>query len=79
MDEMVTRVVALTGLVVIVNAGEVRAPPATVTEIGTLAAELLLLSVTMAPPAGAAAFKVTVADVELPPTTDVCVNVMAAP
>jgi len=36
------------------------APAGTVTLAGTLAAELLLVSATMAPPAGAAALNVTV-------------------
>ena len=46
------------------------APAATVTLAGTVAAEVLLLeSVTTAPPAGAAALKVTVPVDELPPVT----------
>jgi hypothetical protein len=45
-------------------------PAVTVTLAGTLAAEaLLLVNVTVAPRAGAAAFNVTVADVELPAAT----------
>jgi len=45
-------------------------PAATVTLVGTLAAAaLLLVSVTGAPPAGAGAFNVTVADAELPAAT----------
>ena len=40
--------------------GAVVAPAATVTEAGTVTAELLLASVTASPPAGAAALSVTV-------------------
>ena len=45
------------------------APAATVTVPGTLAAVLLSESETTAPPAGAAAFNVTVPWVDVPPTT----------
>jgi hypothetical protein len=45
------------------------APAATVTPVGTVAAALLLDSVTAAPPAGAGAVKVTVPIVGLPPPT----------
>jgi hypothetical protein len=46
------------------------APAATVTLVGTVAAEVLLLaSVTAAPPVGAAAFNVTVPVDPVPPVT----------
>jgi len=67
-----------TAVVVMVNAGDTVAPPATVTEAGTVAAGLLLVSVTTAPPAGAGPFSVTVFNVvEVPPTTDAGDNVTA--
>src|SRR2546425_12726298 len=69
--EMVAEVDAVTDTVVTVNVALVR-PAGTVTlpTGGTLAAAGLLLErVTTAPPAGAAALKVTVATEELPPTT----------
>ena len=57
-------------MVVIVNAGDTVAPAATVTVPGTVAAALLLISVTTAPPAGAGPLKVTVFKVrELPLVT----------
>jgi hypothetical protein len=46
-------------------------PAATLTLAGTVAEELLLASMTVAPPVGAAAFRVTVPVEELPPGTDV--------
>src|SRR2546425_12054515 len=61
---MVAEVDAATALVVTVNVTLV-APTGTVTLAGTVAAELLLDSVTCAPPAGAGPFSVTV-PVELP-------------
>src|SRR5262245_14477572 len=56
------RVTAVTGVTVLVVAANVFvvAPAATVTETGTVAAVLLLVSVTIAPPAGAALLSVTV-------------------
>jgi len=74
---MLTGVDELTELVVMVNAGDTVAPPATVTEAGTVAAAgLLLVSVTTAPPAGAGPFSVTVfAVVDVPPSTDAGDNV----
>src|SRR3989441_668152 len=69
--EIVAEVDAVTDTVVTVNVALV-APAGTVTlpTAGTLAAAGLLLErVTTAPPAGAAALKVTVATEELPPTT----------
>src|SRR2546425_13131379 len=61
---MVAEVDAATALVVTVNVTLV-APTGTVTLAGTVAAELLLDSVTCAPPSGAGPFSVTV-PVELP-------------
>src|SRR2546427_4101618 len=69
--EMVAEVDAVTDTVVTVNVALVT-PAGTVTlpTGGTLAAAGLLLErVTTAPPAGAAALRVTVATEELPPTT----------
>jgi hypothetical protein len=64
-----------TGLVVIVNVAVV-CPVDTLTLAGTCAAlELLLDRVTMAPPGGAAAAKVTVPVDEVPPTTEVGLSV----
>jgi len=69
--EIVTAVLAATAEVVMLNAGETDAPAVTVTEAGTVAAGLLLVSVTAAPPAGAGPLSVTVlAVVAVPPTTD---------
>ena len=67
---MVTGVMLVTAEVVMVKAGDADAPAATVTEAGTVAAGLLLASVTTAPPAGAGPFRLTVAVVETPPRTD---------
>ena len=62
---------AETLLVATLNAAEV-CPAATETFAGTVAAEaLLLVSVTAAPPVGAAALSVTVADTDVPPVTEV--------
>jgi len=58
-----------------VNAGDTDAPPATVTEAGTVVLGSLLVNVTTAPPESAGPFKLTVAVVETPPRTDVDVNV----
>ena len=66
--EIVTGVEELTELVVTVNVAVVDPAP-TVTLAGTVAAALLLDSVTAAPPVGAAPLNVTVPVEELPPTT----------
>lgn len=69
---MVAEVTVLTELVPMANVGETDAPAATVTEAGTVAAVLLLVSVTTAPPFAAGPLSVTTFKVvELPPTTDV--------
>src|SRR3989442_14939616 len=65
---MVAEVDAATALVVTVNVTLV-APTGTVTLAGTVAAELLLDSVTCAPPAGAGPPSVTVPVALLPPVT----------
>lgn len=66
MHEIVTVTVLATVLLVTVNVAVV-APAATVTLLGTVAAEVLLLvSVTLAPPDGAGPFSVTVAVDRLP-------------
>jgi hypothetical protein len=67
---MLTGVTALTATVVTVNVALV-APAATVTLVGTVATEvLLLLSVTTAPPVGAALLNVTVPVDVAPPVTE---------
>jgi hypothetical protein len=66
---MVTGVVAVTAAVLMVNAGDAVAPAATVTEAGTVAAALLLVSVTTAPPAGAGPLSVIVLVLRVPPPT----------
>ena len=76
--EIVTGVLAVTAVVVIVNAAETDVPPATVTDAGTVTPELLLASVTTAPPEGAGPFNVTLfAVVDPPPTTVFGDNVTA--
>jgi hypothetical protein len=76
--EIVTGVDVATELVLMVNAGDVRVPAATVTDAGTVAAPLLLDSVTTAPPTGAGPFNITVlVVVEVPPNTDVGFSVTA--
>jgi hypothetical protein len=68
---MVTGVLAATAVVVMLNEGDTVAPAATVTDTGVVAAALLLLSVTTAPPVGAGPFSVTVFSVVVaPPVTD---------
>jgi len=68
---MVTDVWLATGLVLTVKVA-VAAPAATVTLAGTVAADVLLLvSVTAAPPVGAAPLSVTVPVDEAPPVADV--------
>ena len=62
-------------MVVMGNAGDTVAPPATVTVAGTVVLGSLLASVTTAPPAGAGPFKLTVAVVDVPPSTDDAVKV----
>ncbi len=67
---MVADAVLPTAVVVTVKVAVV-APTATVTLAGTVAAALLLDSVTTAPPVGAALLKVTVPVDEVPPVTEV--------
>ena len=66
---MFTFATAFTLTVVIVNVTDV-APAGTVTETGTLAETLELVSVTTTPPDGAAPLRVTVPVTPAPPTTD---------
>jgi hypothetical protein len=67
---IVTPVFTVTDLVLMVKVGETVAPGATVTDCGTVAAALLLDSLTTAPPAGAGPLMVTVLfAVGLPPKT----------
>lgn len=61
---------AITPEVVILKVAEVL-PAGTVTVDGTCASALLLASVTVTPPAGAAPLSVTVPVLEDPPETDV--------
>ena len=68
MPEIVTGVEEATGLVVMLKLAEV-APARTVTLGGTVAAGLLLDRVMVAPPVGAAAFRVTVPVEAVPPVT----------
>jgi hypothetical protein len=68
--EIVTGVLAVTAVVVMVNAAETVAPAGTVTDAGIVALGSLLASVTTTPPEGAAAFNLTELPVEeAPPTT----------
>jgi hypothetical protein len=72
---MATDVLTATGALATENVAVV-APETTVTLTGTVATEvLLLLIVTRAPPPGAGPFSVTVPVDELPPRTDVGLNV----
>jgi hypothetical protein len=66
---MFTLATAVTLTVVIANVADV-APAGTVTETGTFAETLELVSVTTTPPAGAAPLSVTVHVTPAPPTTD---------
>jgi hypothetical protein len=70
---MVTVSVADTGVVVMMNCGEVLDPAGTVTDAGTVTLESLLLRATTIPLAGAGPFNETVfmPVMALPPTTDV--------
>src|SRR5215475_1656676 len=75
---MVTAVTAVTALLVTVKLAVV-APAATVTDAGTVAAfTLLLVRVTTAPPAGAAAPRVTAAVLLAPPVTAAGLSVSPA-
>jgi hypothetical protein len=67
---IVTRLVAETPAVVMLNVAEV-APEGTVTDVGTVALVLLEESVTTAPPVPAWPLRVTVPVEEFPPITDV--------
>ena len=68
---MLADVLLATTLVLTVKVAVV-APAATVTLAGTVAAAVLpLLKVTVAPPVGAAPFRVTVPVEDVPPVTDV--------
>jgi hypothetical protein len=71
---IITEVFAATGVVATLNVAVV-AFGATVTLIGTVAAALLLPSVTSAPATGAGPLSVTVPVDELPPRTDVGLSV----
>jgi hypothetical protein len=64
-----TLATAVTLTVVMANVADV-APAGTVTETGTLAETLEVVSVTTTPPAGAAPLRVTVPVTPAPPTTD---------
>jgi hypothetical protein len=68
MPVIVAVVLTATGAVVMVKVA-LRAPAAIVTLPGTTAADVLLCSVTVAPPAGAAPFNVAVPVEEAPPVT----------
>ncbi len=68
---MVTAVGTVTATLVLTTNVFVVAPAATVTEPGTVAAALLLVNATTAPPAGAAALSVTVPVLFAPPGTAV--------
>ena len=70
MPEIVTEVSIVTAVVVTVNVAVV-ALAATVTLDGTVAAALLLVRVTTAPPDGAGPLRVTVPVEGLPPVTEV--------
>jgi len=68
---IVTAVLVATGLVVVVKVAVV-APASTITESGTWPADALLeVKLTIAPPKGAGAFRVTVPVDDTPPGTDV--------
>jgi hypothetical protein len=60
-------VLAVTAEVVIVKDGDTNAPPATVTEVGTVALGLPLVNVTTAPPNGAGPFRLMVPVTGRPP------------
>lgn len=64
---MLTVVLAVTADVVIVNAGDTDAPCTTITDVGTAALGLPLVSITTTPPDGAGPFRLTVPVVERPP------------
>ena len=73
---IVTEVLVPTAVVVIEKAADTVAPAGTVTVAGTVAAPLLLASVTTAPPAGAGPFNVTVFPLTpVPPVTEPAVSV----